>query len=203
MLAFMAGQDIDTGQFITYLFFFALPHLIATLICQAVPNNHAFFKAVLQRQAWKPQGRHQLVPRKKVKRYKKPVSIVPEGYKGANKFRTYLFPLAMTSFRVGCHVELLVRRFFDQARAPCNLRALQSLASPSRKSTLLFNSNSFPIGVDNHASRCMANAPHMFEDLVLVPEHKKVDGIGEGLEIKGTGTLVLRIQDNGRKTHTI
>jgi hypothetical protein len=49
----------------------------------------------------------------------------------------------------------------------------------------------------------MTNAPHMFEDLVLVPEHKKVDGIGERLEIKGTGTLVLRIKDNGGKTHTI
>jgi hypothetical protein len=112
MLAFMAGQDIDTGQFITYLSFFALPHLIATLVRQAVPNDHAFFKAVLQRQAWNPQERHRLVPQKKVKRYKKPVSIVPEGDKGANKFRTYLFLLAMTSFRVGCHVELLVRRFF-------------------------------------------------------------------------------------------
>jgi hypothetical protein len=49
----------------------------------------------------------------------------------------------------------------------------------------------------------MANAPHLFEDLILIPEHKKVDGIGEGLEIKGTGTLVLQIQNNGRKTHTI
>jgi hypothetical protein len=49
----------------------------------------------------------------------------------------------------------------------------------------------------------MANAPHLFEDLRLTPNHQKVDGIGEGLEVKGTGTLVLQIQDNGGKTHTI
>jgi hypothetical protein len=45
----------------------------------------------------------------------------------------------------------------------------------------------------------MANAPHLFEDLKLVPSSKKVDGIGEGLEIKGTGTLVFRIQDDSGK----
>ncbi len=49
----------------------------------------------------------------------------------------------------------------------------------------------------------MANAPHLFEDLWLTPGHKKVDGIGGGLEVKGTGTLVLRIQDDDGKVHTI
>ncbi len=144
------------------------------------------------------------MPRKKVKRYKKkPASIVPEGVNTANKLRTFLLPLAMASFRVGCCVESLARRLCRCVQAPLHLRALQSLEAPSQPPPLLFDSDSFPIGIDNHASRCMANAPHMFEDLVLVPEHKKVDGIGEGLEIKGTGTLVLRIQDDGRKTHTI
>ncbi len=49
----------------------------------------------------------------------------------------------------------------------------------------------------------MANVPHLFEDLRLTPNHKKVDGIGEGLEVKGTGTFVLRIQDDDGKMHTI
>ena len=108
MLAFMAGQELDTGQFITYLFIYALPHFIVELIRQAVPKDRAFHKTLLLRQAWLPQGHHRLVPRKKVKRYKKkPVSIVLEGVNTANKLRTYLFPLAMASFRVGCRVESL------------------------------------------------------------------------------------------------
>ncbi len=50
------------------------------------------------------------MPRKKVKKYKKkPVSIVPEGVNMANKLQTYLFPLAMASFWVGCRVESLAR----------------------------------------------------------------------------------------------
>ncbi len=49
----------------------------------------------------------------------------------------------------------------------------------------------------------MANTPHLFEDLRLAPTRKKVDGIGERLEIKGTGTLVLRIQGDSGKMHTI
>jgi hypothetical protein len=36
-----------------------------------------------------------------------------------------------------------------------------------------------------------------------MPKHKKVDGIGEGLDIAGTGTLVLRVQDDIGKVHTI
>ncbi len=95
----MARQELDTGQFITYLFIYALPHFIVELIRQAVPKDCAFHKTLLLRQAWLPEGHHCLVPCKKVKRYKKkPVSIVPEGVNMANKLRTYLFPLAMTSF---------------------------------------------------------------------------------------------------------
>jgi hypothetical protein len=204
MLAFMAGQELDTGQFITYLFIYALPHFIAKLICQAVPKDRAFHKTLLLRQAWLPQGPHRLVPRKKVKRYKKkPGSIVPEGVNTANKLQTYLFPLAMASFQVGCCVESLARRLCHRMQALLQLRALQSLEAPPQQSPLLFDSDSFPIGFDNHASRCMANAPHLFEDLRLTPGHKKVDGIGEGLEVKGTVLLVLRIQDNDGKVHTI
>jgi hypothetical protein len=198
-----AGMD-DNNVGITYLFIYALPHIIAELIRQAVPKDRAFYKTLLLRQAWLPQGHHHLVPRTKVKRYKKkPVSIVPEGVNTANKLQTYLFPLAMASLQVGCRVESLARRLCHRTQAPLHLRALQSLEAPPQQSPLLFDSDSFPIGVDNHVSRCMANAPHLFEDLWLTPGHKKVDGIEEGLEVKGTGTLVLRIQDDDGKVHTI
>ncbi len=70
----------------TYLFIYALPHINVELTRQAVPKDHAFYKTLLLRQAWLPQGHPCLVPRKKVKRYKKkPVSIVSEGVNTANK----------------------------------------------------------------------------------------------------------------------
>jgi hypothetical protein len=48
----------------------------------------------------------------------------------------------------------------------------------------------------------MANSPHLFEDLKLIDQGKQVDGIGAGLVIKGTGTFVMRIEDDDRETHT-
>jgi hypothetical protein len=41
----------------------------------------------------------------------------------------------------------------------------------------------YPIGINNHASQCMANAPHLFEDLCLARDRGQVDKIGDGLEI--------------------
>jgi hypothetical protein len=49
----------------------------------------------------------------------------------------------------------------------------------------------------------MANSPHLCEDVRLINKGKQVDGIGTGLEIEGTGTCVMRISDNDRKTHKI
>jgi hypothetical protein len=203
MLAFIARQEeLDMGQFITYLYLYLLPNIIVWLVRQAVPKDHTFFKVLLQRQAWTSRGRCRLVPCKRVKRYKKLVSIVPEGDRKANKLQPYLFLLAMASFRVGCHVELLSCQLCNCARVSLHLRALQGLKDVPQQSPLLINSDSFPIGANNHTSRCMANALHLFEDLRLAPMGKKVDGIGEGLEIKGTGTLVLCIQDDsGKHTH--
>ena len=48
-----------------------------------------------------------------------------------------------------------------------------------------FDSISYLIGVDNHASRCMANAPHLFEDLHLDDNEGQVDRINSGLDIAG------------------
>jgi hypothetical protein len=68
---------------------------------------------------------------------------------------------------------------------------------------LRFDSDSFQIGVDNHASFCMANILHLFEDLHLNEQGAQVQGIGEGLQVKGRGTFVMRINDNDGKTHEI
>jgi hypothetical protein len=49
----------------------------------------------------------------------------------------------------------------------------------------------------------MANSPHLFTDLKLVPQGKQVEGIGAGLAIEGVGTYVMRIQDDNGKLHEI
>ena len=65
-----------------------------------------------------------------------------------------------------------------------------------------FDSDSYPIGVDCHASRCMANSPHLFEDLKLI-KMGAVEGIKQGLEIKGVGTFKFKIEDDDGRTHEI
>jgi len=45
----------------------------------------------------------------------------------------------------------------------------------------------------------MANSPHLFTDLKLVPQGKQVEGIGAGLQIEGMGTYVMRLQDDKGK----
>jgi hypothetical protein len=49
----------------------------------------------------------------------------------------------------------------------------------------------------------MANAPHLFEDLHLINNVGEVNGIGDGLAIKGKGTFVFSLEDDNRKSHTI
>ena len=84
--------------------------------------------------------------------------------------------------------EHKLRRLGRPGRPPSRFTALSSAMNPTSESNLHFDSDSYPIGVDNHASRCMANAPHLFRDLKLIPEGEQVSGIGEGLAIKGVGT---------------
>ena len=72
-------------------------------------------------------------------------------------------------------------------------------ASPRVK----FNSDSYPIGVDSHASKCMVNKAHLFEDLCLNKDTGQVNGISDGLEIAGKGTFRFNIKDDEGKQHTI
>jgi hypothetical protein len=77
-------------------------------------------------------------------------------------------------------------------------QALQQTSLPVQ-----FDSDSFLIGVDSHASRCMANDTHLFEDLRLNKNNGQVDGIADGLAIEGEGTFKFDITDDDGKKHTI
>ena len=49
----------------------------------------------------------------------------------------------------------------------------------------------------------MANNTHLFEDLCLNKNNGQVDGIADGLAIKGKGTFKFDITNNYGKKHTI
>ena len=67
---------------------------------------------------------------------------------------------------------------------------------------LHFESDSFPIRIDNHALYCMANSPHLFYDLILSDVYK-INGIHEGLAILGKGTFRFSISDDDGRVHPI
>jgi hypothetical protein len=105
--------------------------------------------------------------------------------------------MAITSFRVSCCVKSHLHRIFD---VPLHLTAL--LSSSGDPGQVRFGFDSFPIRIDNHASYCMANSPHLFKNLVL-SNVGKVDGINEELDIAGKSTFKFKIADKDSRAHII
>ncbi len=118
--------------------------------------------------------------------------------------RTYLVPAAITLFKVGCHVEGFLCRF--SRTTPHPLPAIQPIAlhaTNNESGPICFDLDSFAVGVDNHASYCMINSPHLFENLTLTGNTRQVNGISTRLAIKSEGTFKFFITDNNRQQHTI
>ncbi len=76
------------------------------------------------------------------------------------------------------------------------------LSAVNRTRAICFDSDSYPIGIDTHATRCIVNAPHLFKDLKLV-DVGEAEGIKSGLDIKGTGTFKFKIKDDNGMLHKI
>ena len=115
----MAGtQELDTGQYITYLFLLYLPRIIGLLI-QTVPKDEYTLGIFGASSSWILRGTHRTVPRKKIKRDKKPkVRMKFEGGKTTKQLRTYLIPVAVATFQVGCRVEGFLRRLGHLGQPP-------------------------------------------------------------------------------------
>ncbi len=118
---------------------------------------------------------------------------------------TYLFAAFWKAYQVGCCVEWLFRAIIKQLCWPGSIcLALQAGCHPSATATRpQFDSDSFAVGVDNHASCCMGNNRWLFENLVLVRTAQKVGGISNGLMIQGKRMLVLTINDDTGKPHRV
>ena len=87
--------------------------------------------------------------------------------------RTYLFPALFTTFKVGCPVKAFLRRYSGPAYSHLVFQSEQTLQPTS--SPVRFDSDSFLIGVDSHASRCMANDTHLFKDLRLNKDNRSME----------------------------
>ncbi len=152
---------------------------------------------------WRLKGKPCIFQRKRVKRYKKPIRELQDKAKN-QMLQTYLFPAAFATFKVGCHFESFLQCFlgppiWDLTCLALQIQSMLQLASPPVR----FNSDSYPVGVDNHALKCMANAPHLFEDLHLDDNKGQVDRINSGLDIAGQGTFKFNIPDDNGKAHMI
>jgi hypothetical protein len=90
------------------------------------------------------------------------------------KLWVYLIPIAVILLKVGCYVEFCLRCW--QLRELFHFRCLRDLPNVAVStytallgaingiSTIQFDSDSYPIGIDCHASRCMVNSPHLFKN---------------------------------------
>jgi hypothetical protein len=136
------------------------------------------------------------------------VCCIVQAQECKNKWKTYLFSFLWTTFQVGCCVKVAYRYAIKWLHALPWPRqavriALQANGRSACSNNVRFDSDLFPVGVDNHASRCMGNDKRLFNNLILARTLQRVGGISKGLPIQGKGKLVININDNNDKPHRI
>jgi hypothetical protein len=76
------------------------------------------------------------------------------------------------------------------------------IANHPLNNPIKFDYESFLIGIDNHASRCISNCIDDFQSAIK-PTNKQLAGISGSLTIKGTGTVKWIIEDDDGIHHSI
>jgi hypothetical protein len=169
----MAGPTMHIGHQVAYLYMFTIPYLLWYLLQATYLTDPELWKGtyhVFIRESswqWPLRGkRTHSIPKRLCEEEKPSVHFQTEGTIKA-KLLTYLVPVAVSAFNVGCCVNGQLRELL----ASHHLRELPSFPCPTfttlssavdRTRAVCFDSNSYPIGIDTHASRCMVNAPHLF-----------------------------------------
>jgi hypothetical protein len=177
MLAFMAGPTMHIGHQVAYLQIFIMPYMLQCLFQAACLTDPVLCKTTynvfVQGSPWRwpLQGRRTHSIPKRLHGRKPSMHLRMESTNNAI-LRTYLVPITVSVFRVGCHMEGRLRELLTSHRP----RKLPSFPRPTFTAlssaidctrTIQFDSASYPIGIDTHALHCMVNAPHLFEDLKL------------------------------------
>ena len=125
-------------------------------------------------------GNHRKFKRLKPKRY----YIRKSGRRGAR--------IANKADNKNCKIEFVI------AYSSKNVNKDQYLPHDIQMDT-----NSYMIGLDTHASKCISNSKRQFIGPIRPAKYKKIDGIDGSLEVKGVGTVEWKIQDDQNRMHTI
>jgi hypothetical protein len=164
----MAGPTDTRQQIATYIFIQFLPIIIVMLLFLAYSTMN-LAKTTSKMAPLHLWGNTHVVYCKRVKKYKKFVREHQNKDKTTNqKLHMYLFQAIFDAFKV-----VVASNFFFGVSCvspiwdPCFLALQSATAHQAVPPPVKFDSDLYPIGVDNHASKCMANVPHLFEDICL------------------------------------
>jgi hypothetical protein len=201
----MAEANLNKAhQIMTYLTLLLFPTILSWLLTKLAEVSHD-----LTRQ-WEWNHTRLAVryhPRKhrKKKKARRPSKIEDQVQRKRSLTLTYLLPLTLITFKVGCHIEHSLRRI----KAALTIERLPKLVAfaaatdlPYKVPRIRFDTDSFVIGVDTFASITLGNPPDQFEDLKM-HDDTEVEGIKGGLDIKGTGTFKFHIEDDEGGVHLI
>ncbi|EJK76133.1 hypothetical protein THAOC_02121 [Thalassiosira oceanica] len=91
----------------------------------------------------------------------------------------------------------------NQGQNQREILAHASIKSTSTARKVHFDTDSFIIGVDTHATQCISPNPHHFEDMIPISDMFCQGFEGQRAEVKGSGTFVFNIEDDDGATHII
>ncbi len=111
MLAFMAGPTMHIGHQVAYLQIFIIPYLLQCLLQATWPMDHVLCKTTynvfVQGSPWRwpLRGSRTHSISKRLRRRKKPSMHLQMESTNNAILRTYLVPIPVSVFRVGCRME--------------------------------------------------------------------------------------------------
>jgi hypothetical protein len=161
----MAEANLNKAHHImTYLSILFLPIILSWFLTKLGETSHNLTRC------WEWNHVHLVVrhyPRKhrKKKKARQPSKFEGQAQRKKSLMLTYLLPLALISFKVGCHVEHSLRRL----QAALNMHQCLPKIIVFAVSTTLsyqvpsirFDTDSFVIGVDTFASITLGNHPDL------------------------------------------
>jgi hypothetical protein len=202
----MAEPNLNKAHHImTYLSILFLPIILSWFLTKLVETSHDLTRC------WEWNHiclavRHYSRKHRKKKKARQPSKFEGQAQRKKPLMLTYLLPLALISFKVGCHVKHSLCRL----RAALNMHQClpkivafaASTTLPYQVPSIHFGTDSFVIGVDTFPSITLGNHPDQFENL-KTHNDTEMEGIKGGLGIKGTGTFKFHIEDNEGRVHLI
>jgi hypothetical protein len=205
-LVFMAEANLNKAHHImTYLSILFLPIILSWLLTKLVETSHDLSRCWEWNHICLAVHYYPKKHRKK-KKARQPSKIKGQAQRKKPLMLTYLLPLTLISFKVGCCVEHSLCRLRAALNMHWCLPKIVAFAAsttlPYQVPSIHFDTDSFVIGVDTFASITLRNHPDQFENLKM-HDYTEVGGIKGGLGIKRTGTFKFHIKDNEGRVYLI